>query len=211
VFGVERRKDAWPPTFLTAFSVAARRSESVGSGWMSEGCIYSDPRHDQQLSLGPFGLLPTRGRAQETSRRPGRVATPRPTSGNCWQAHSPADHPRCDSPPPSGDEPWGPVWPHNVQEAGGGLTRWTVRIPHHGRGGAAGRTTRRKTWSRLRSDVFVPFTTEGRERRPSPSREGNWVEAFSRLATHARITRRCWRRTSVAGMTSAPSCEHPIQ
>jgi hypothetical protein len=44
--------------------------------------------------------------------------------------------------------------------------------------------------------------------------KGNGVEAFSRLATHARITRRCWRRRAAAGMTSAfgsPSCEHPIQ
>jgi hypothetical protein len=37
-----------------------------------ERCIYSDPRHDQQVSLGPFGLPRTHGRAQETSRRPGR-------------------------------------------------------------------------------------------------------------------------------------------
>jgi hypothetical protein len=35
-------------------------------GLLTEGCIYSDPRHDQQVSLGPFGLPRTRGRAQET-------------------------------------------------------------------------------------------------------------------------------------------------
>src|SRR6266540_5641862 len=52
------------------------------------------------------------------------------------------------------------------------LARWTVRISHRGREGAAGRATRRKTWSRPRSEVFVPFTSEGRERRPPPSREG---------------------------------------
>jgi hypothetical protein len=71
----------------------------------------------------------------------------------------------------SGGETWGPVSP----------TMFTKQVsrsmdspdpPHRGRGGAAGRATRRKTWSRPRSEVFVPFTSEGRERRPPPSREG---------------------------------------
>jgi hypothetical protein len=26
------------------------------AGGTAEGCIYSDPRHDQQVSSGPFGL-----------------------------------------------------------------------------------------------------------------------------------------------------------
>jgi hypothetical protein len=57
-----------------------------------EGCIYSDPRHDQQVSFRPFGLPRTRGRAQETSPRPGRAATPRP-SGQLLTSPLPADHP----------------------------------------------------------------------------------------------------------------------
>jgi hypothetical protein len=82
-----------------------------------EGCIYSDPWHDPQVSLGPFGLPRTRGRAQETSRRRGewrhlakRAIVDKPTPLRTT--------PRCDSPPPSGDERWGPVWPDNVQETG---------------------------------------------------------------------------------------------
>jgi hypothetical protein len=38
------------------------------------------------------------------------------------------------------------------------LARWTAQIPHRGRGGEAGQATRRKTWSRARSEVFVPYT-----------------------------------------------------
>ena len=37
------------------------------------------------------------------------------------------------------------------------LARWTVRIPHRGRGGAAGRATRRRPGHGPRSEVFVPF------------------------------------------------------
>jgi hypothetical protein len=56
----------------------------------------------------------------------------------------------------SGGETWEPVSPDNVRETGVSLR--TVPIPHLGRGGAAGRATRRKTWSRARSEVFVPYT-----------------------------------------------------
>jgi hypothetical protein len=42
------------------------------------------------------------------------------------------------------------------------LARWTAQIPHRGRGGEAGQATRRKTWSRARSEVFVPYTLSSR-------------------------------------------------
>jgi hypothetical protein len=48
-----------------------------------EGCIYSDPGHEQQLSLGPFGLAPnprkssgdvsTPGESGDTSPNPGQL------------------------------------------------------------------------------------------------------------------------------------------
>src|SRR6266511_5752299 len=47
------------------------------------------------------------------------------------------------APPPSGDEPWGPVWPDNVQETGvspGGRSG----SPHRGRRGQAGRANSKK-------------------------------------------------------------------
>jgi hypothetical protein len=37
------------------------------------------------------------------------------------------------------------------------LARWTVWMPAHGRGGEQIERTRRKAWSRARSEVFVPF------------------------------------------------------
>ncbi len=73
--------------------------------------------HDQQVSFGPFGLprtrkssgdVPTPGESGDTS--PDRAivdkSTPLPTT------------PDVIPPPPSGDEPWGPVWPDNVHETG---------------------------------------------------------------------------------------------
>jgi hypothetical protein len=121
--------------------VLVRRSP--GSPPWPEGFIYSDPGHDQQVSLGPFGLPRTRGRAQETSRHPRRAATPR-TTGQLLTSPLPSGPPHDVTPPTAiRREPWGPVW--------------LVRIPHGGRGGAAGRAPRRKTWSRPRSEVFVPF------------------------------------------------------
>jgi hypothetical protein len=54
-----------------------------------EGCIYSDPRHDQQVSLSRSARPEPAEELREKSRHPGRVVTPRPTRGNCWQAHSP--------------------------------------------------------------------------------------------------------------------------
>src|SRR6266511_1785120 len=62
-----------------------------------EGCIYSDRGHDQQVSLGPFGLPRTRGRAQETSRHPGRVS---PTGQIVDRPHSPGGPPQDVIPPP---------------------------------------------------------------------------------------------------------------
>jgi hypothetical protein len=59
----------------------------------TEGCIYSDPGHDQQLSLGPFGLPPTRGRAQETSRRPGRSGDSSPNPGQLLASALPCGPP----------------------------------------------------------------------------------------------------------------------
>jgi hypothetical protein len=46
------------------------------------------------------------------------------------------------------------------------LARWTVRIPHRGRGGAAGRATRRKAWSRPRSEGLCPSRSRLRCRIP---------------------------------------------
>jgi hypothetical protein len=37
------------------------------------------------------------------------------------------------------------------------LARWTVWIPHCGRGGGAARANSNKTWSRARFEVFVPY------------------------------------------------------
>ncbi len=85
-------------------------------GTEPEGCIYSDPPHDQQVSLEPFGLPRTQysdpphdqqvslepfglPRTQdELRRRPApEVATPRPTRGIVDKPTPLRTTPRCDS------------------------------------------------------------------------------------------------------------------
>ena len=60
------------------------------------------------------------------------------------------------SPLRSGSETWGPVSPNNVHEQVS-RPRWTVWIPHGGRGGAAGRVNSKKDLLTGRIRVSVPF------------------------------------------------------
>jgi hypothetical protein len=56
----------------------------------------------------------------------------------------------------SGGETWEPVSPDNVHETGV-WPWWTVWIPHHGRGGAAGRANSKKDLLNALIRVSVPF------------------------------------------------------
>jgi hypothetical protein len=58
-------------------------------------------------------------------------------------------------PPPSGDEPWGPVSPHNVHETG---VSWMVWIPPGGRRGGAGRANSKRPGHGPDPRFFVPYS-----------------------------------------------------
>jgi hypothetical protein len=69
---------------------------SSGDEPWREGCIYSDRGHDQQVFIRAVRPAPNRGRAQETSRHPGRSVANRAIVD---RPHSPDD---VIPPPPSG-------------------------------------------------------------------------------------------------------------
>src|SRR6266508_2078622 len=91
-----------------------------------EGCIYSDRGHDQQVFLRAVRPAPNPGKSS------GEVPTPGESVANraiVDRPHSPGGPPHdVIPPPPSGDEPWCPVWPDNVHETGVSPRR-TVWIP----------------------------------------------------------------------------------
>ena len=104
----------------------------------TEGCIYSDPRHDQQLSLGPFACPQP---AEELRRRLDargewrHLAQPGQLLGGALPCGPPHDViPR----PHREMNHGGPVWPDNVHETGVS-PGWTVWVPHRGRRSGTGR------------------------------------------------------------------------
>jgi hypothetical protein len=105
-----------------------------------------------RFSLGPFGPPRTRGRAQETSRHPGRSVASRAIVD---RPRSPGGPPHdVIPPPPSGDEPWCPVSPDNVQKTGvssGGQSGSSIVAAE-----AERVEPRRKMCSRAESEFLCP-------------------------------------------------------
>ena len=123
-----------------------------------EGCIYSDPPHDQQVSLEPFGLPRTQ---DELRRRPApEVATPRPTRGIVDKPTPLRTTPRCDSrshlEKNHGVRCGQTMFMKQVSRPVDGLDplSWPPEAEKVER-------TRRKTSSRARSEVSVPHRLGG--------------------------------------------------
>jgi hypothetical protein len=76
------------PTWNTWSNQAIRACEN-----RPEGCIYSDPGHDQQLSLGPFGPPRTLGRAQGDVSTPGESGDTSPNPGQLLASALPCGPP----------------------------------------------------------------------------------------------------------------------
>jgi hypothetical protein len=100
-----------------------------------EGCTYSD--HAADLGFAPSAVM---DRLKGAFIPIGGLTSGFPHQGSLGRGG-----------------PWGSVWPDNVYERGvspGGESG----SPHRGHRGGAGRANPRRTWSRARSEVFVPYT-----------------------------------------------------
>jgi hypothetical protein len=87
--------------------------------------------------------------------------------------------------------PFRPVSPDNVHETGAS-PRWTVWIPHVAAEAERVERTRKKTWSRTRSEVFVAYTpssigTEGIFRLPNRTCDGRTTRDGNRARRYSAI------------------------